>query len=166
MVAPSANLSGKPSPTLAEHVRQDFPTIEVVDGGPCQCGLESTIISLVGKPTILRPGSITKEQLEEALGEKVFLSHSKEALAPGMKYRHYAPKAPLFLFENEEELWNWLNLYPQKKRIVRFGISANDLYKFLRECDLEKLEEILIFLDGPTLADSALMNRLRKASLC
>ena len=70
IAAPSANLSGKPSPTTAEHVRQDMDgrVDLIIDGGPCKYGLESTVVSLIGRPTILRPGAVTKEMLEAVIG--------------------------------------------------------------------------------------------------
>lgn len=100
IAAPSANTSGKPSPTTAQHVRDDMDgKIDlIIDGGPCRYGLESTVLSLVGEPTILRPGAITREMLEAAYGAvklaPSILSPMKEgevAASPGMKYRHYAP---------------------------------------------------------------------------
>lgn len=165
MVAPSANLSGKPSPTCASHVLEDFD-IPVIDGGPCQVGLESTILSLVGQPTLLRPGAITKAQLEAALDEEVLLSKSKKALAPGMKYRHYAPKAPLLLFKSPQALWEHLQKYPRKKRVLRIGINSSELYNFLRECDLHDIEEINLLITEKMCSDLALMNRLEKAAFC
>ncbi len=104
IAAPSANTSGRPSPTMAEHVREDLEgKIDmIVDGGSVEIGVESTILDLtVTPPMILRPGAVTKEMLEGILGEvaedKALLgADSKEApKAPGMKYRHYAPKAKL-----------------------------------------------------------------------
>ena len=102
--APSANLSGKPSPTNAADTLADMdgrlPLI--LDGGDCAVGVESTVVSLVGEhPVLLRPGYITREQLEAALGEEVLVSHAileklrpgETARSPGMKYKHYAPKA-------------------------------------------------------------------------
>ena len=112
IAAPSANLSGKPSPTTAQHVLQDMsgriPLI--LDGGPCRCGVESTVLSLVGTPTILRPGAITKEMLAAVIGE-VSLAHSilkpleagEKAASPGMKYRHYAPNAQVLVAVGEAE---------------------------------------------------------------
>ena len=106
VAAPSANLSGKPSPTTAEHVKEDFwGKIDVIiDGGPCRVGLESTVLSLTGRPTILRPGGITKEMLEAVIGavevSPAVLSPLKEGerpSAPGMKYRHYAPDAKVLV---------------------------------------------------------------------
>lgn len=102
IAAPSANRSGRPSPTTAQHVLADLdgriPLI--LDGGPCQYGVESTVLSLVGEPTILRPGAITKEMLEAVIGgvavAKSVLEPMKEdeiAVSPGMKYKHYAPNA-------------------------------------------------------------------------
>lgn len=164
MVAPSANLSGKPSPTTPEHVLEDF-AIPILDGGPCALGLESTILSLVGKPVLLRPGAITRQTLEAALGERVEISSSKRALAPGMKYRHYAPDAPLFLFKSPADLWAHLATFPRKRRIVRHGITAAELYQFLRSCNADPLDEINLLLTDAMQQDEALMNRLQKASL-
>ncbi len=114
IAAPSANASGRPSTTCAEHVMEDLNgRIEmVVDGGPVRIGLESTILDLTEKiPVILRPGYITKQQLENCIGkvrvDKGIMKTKKEegaavvAKAPGMKYRHYAPKGQLTIYEGE-----------------------------------------------------------------
>lgn len=105
IAAPSANLSGKPSPTLASHVVDDLDgrADMIIDGGPCTYGLESTVISIVGgNVRLLRPGAVTAEQLGEACGNiyidpavRGMLKDNERPLAPGMKYRHYAPKAPV-----------------------------------------------------------------------
>jgi len=106
IAAPSANLSGKPSPTSAEHVKADMDgRIDVIiDGGPCRFGVESTVLNLVGVPTILRPGGITREMLQGVIGPvelaPSILSPLKEgetAASPGMKYRHYAPDAEVIV---------------------------------------------------------------------
>lgn len=113
VAAPSANTSGRPSPTTAVHVREDLEgKIEaILDGGPSGIGLESTIVDLSGEePVLLRPGAITAEMLEEALGERVLLDPALEKpmdpsvhpKAPGMKYRHYAPKAPMVIIQGKE----------------------------------------------------------------
>ena len=106
IAAPSANLSGRPSPTAAQHVLQDMdgriPLI--LDGGSCRYGVESTVLSLVGTPTVLRPGAVTPEMLAAVLGE-VALAHSilqplgagETAASPGMKYKHYAPNAQVLV---------------------------------------------------------------------
>jgi len=114
IAAPSANLSGRPSPTRANHVFEDMngriPMI--IDGGACDIGLESSIIDLsTGVPTVLRPGYITPEDLEKVLN-RVSMDSSltqggttevKIAKAPGMKYKHYAPKADLMIVEGDEQ---------------------------------------------------------------
>lgn len=105
VAAPSGNTSGRPSPTTAQHMLEDMDgKIDgIVDGGPCSVGVESTIIDLtVTPPRLLRPGGLPLEALEEVLGEVAVdkavrqkLSDGEQAKAPGMKYRHYAPKAPV-----------------------------------------------------------------------
>ncbi len=112
--APSANLSGKPSPTNAQDVFTDMdgrlPLI--LDGGECDVGVESTVVSVVGdKPTLFRPGHITLEDLERALGEEVEVSKAileklpegAVVCSPGMKYKHYAPKADVTLLNGTFE---------------------------------------------------------------
>ena len=112
IAAPSANLSGRPSPTAAEHVLHDLDGLIplILDGGECKYGVESTVISLAGKPTILRPGAITREMLSAVIGEvevsKSILSPLKSgevAASPGMKYRHYAPNAAVTVVCGEPE---------------------------------------------------------------
>ena len=105
VAAPSGNTSGRPSPTTAQHMLEDMDgKIEaIVDGGPCAVGVESTIIDLTcNPPRLLRPGGITLEQLRAVLGEvdvdpavTRLLGAGEKPKAPGMKYRHYAPKAPV-----------------------------------------------------------------------
>ncbi len=114
IAAPSANRSGRPSPTTAAHVMEDMegriPLI--LDGGSCQVGLESTVLDLTGgAPTILRPGGITKEMIEGVLGREIQVAGSvlrplradEKALSPGMRYKHYAPTGTVTLVEGEEE---------------------------------------------------------------
>lgn len=110
--APSANTSGRPSPTTAKHVEEDMDgKIEMIlDGGSVDIGVESTIVDMtVEPPMILRPGAVTKEMLEGCIGEiqidrAILDENSTEApKAPGMKYRHYAPKAGLSIVEGEVE---------------------------------------------------------------
>ena len=107
IAAPSANISGKPSTTTAEHVRHDHDgRIDcIVDGGSCRVGVESTIVDLTeDRPRLLRPGGITPEQLLEVLGDLVVdkavtasVSNDTVVKAPGMKYRHYAPQCPIVI---------------------------------------------------------------------
>ena len=105
VAAPSGNTSGRPSPTTAGHMWEDMEgkIDAIVDGGPCTVGVESTIVDLTcTPPRLLRPGGITLEQLEEALGEVAVdpavtrpMGAGEKPRAPGMKYRHYAPRAPV-----------------------------------------------------------------------
>lgn len=125
IAAPSANISGKPSPTKAEHVQTDLDgkVDMILDGGECSVGVESTIIKVDGdKLTLLRPGGITPDMLEalfgkievsEAVTEK--LGEHVRPLSPGMKYRHYAPTAPLTLVGGRDE-----------KRIAYFSAASAD----------------------------------------
>ena len=113
IAAPSANISGKPSTTTAEHVLHDHSgkIDAVVDGGPCRVGLESTIVDLTeDRPRLLRPGGITPEQLLEVLGDLVVdkavtAQIDKDAVvkAPGMKYRHYAPDCQVVIVSGSRE---------------------------------------------------------------
>ncbi len=112
VAAPSANRSGKPSPTTAEHVLRDMdgriPLI--LDGGACSVGVESTVLDLChGKPCILRPGGVTREMLTEVLGEVEVagsvlrpLGKNEVARSPGMRYRHYAPEGSITLVTGAE----------------------------------------------------------------
>ncbi len=113
LAAPSANISGKPSTTTAQHVLHDHDgkIDAIVDGGPCRVGVESTIVDLSdGRPRLLRPGGITPEQLIEVLGDLVIdqavtSQIDKDAVvkAPGMKYRHYAPDSELTIVSGSSE---------------------------------------------------------------
>ncbi|MBO8129406.1 MAG: threonylcarbamoyl-AMP synthase [Peptococcaceae bacterium] len=104
IAAPSANASGRPSPTTAEHVRQDLDgRIEaVIDAGPAPVGVESTVLDLTtAVPVILRPGGVTRRRLMELIGNVAVHPEKTEGppRSPGMKYRHYAPGAPVILVE-------------------------------------------------------------------
>lgn len=113
IAAPSANISGKPSTTTAQHVFHDHngKIDAIVDGGPCRVGVESTIVDLTDeRPRLLRPGGITPEQLMEVLGDLVIdkavtAQIDKDAVvkAPGMKYRHYAPQEPVVIVAGSRE---------------------------------------------------------------
>ena len=113
IAAPSANISGKPSTTTAEHVLHDHDgkIAAVVDGGPCRVGVESTIVDLTEeRPRLLRPGGITPEQLIAVLGDLVVdkavtaqIDKDEVVKAPGMKYRHYAPSEPVVIVSGSRE---------------------------------------------------------------
>ena len=200
--APSANTSGRPSPTSAEHVADDFDgKIDmIIDGGNVDIGLESTILDMtVEPPMILRPGAITKEMLEEVVGEvavdaTLLTEDTGEApKAPGMKYRHYAPKAELIIVEGEvgETIKAIRQIsYEQTRLGFKVGIIASgetaeyytngivknigtrsnensiakNLYRVLREFDEEDVSYIYSeAFDGDGIG-SAIMNRLEKAA--
>jgi L-threonylcarbamoyladenylate synthase len=204
IAAPSANIAGKPSPTTAQHVIQDFyGSIDVIlDAGPTKIGVESTVLDLTTKPPqILRPGGITYEELKEVLGEVIVHEAAKdkgntqliEARSPGMKYRHYAPKAELIVVEGEtniivEEIKKLIDEYSKMGKKVgvmatdetienyRAGIVksvgsrsnlstiARNLFRILREFDDEGVEIILAEGVPEEGLGLAIMNRLRKAS--
>ena len=114
IAAPSANISGRPSPTTAQHCVADlWGKVDIIaDGGECAVGVESTVISLItNTPRILRPGSITPKQIAEVLGcdieidDAVFIEIEKNAQvsSPGMKYKHYSPKAPVTILDGDTE---------------------------------------------------------------
>lgn len=113
LAAPSANTSGKPSPTTADHVMHDMngKIDAVLDGGPCGVGVESTVITLcTRKPRILRPGRVTPKELEDVLGEVEIddavlgkLKDGETAASPGMKYKHYSPNAEVFVVDADTE---------------------------------------------------------------
>lgn len=157
LVAPSANLSGRPSPTRVQDVLEDLngKIPFVIDGGECEVGIESTVISLFHSvPTLLRPGKISLEMLEEILNRKVALPEPKgPILSPGMKYRHYAPKTPIRLVYKKEDL-----------RGLFFEPTTKNLYAELRKADRLNLSQIEIYCDEIVQKDAALMNRLLRAS--
>jgi len=204
IAAPSANLSGRPSPTKAEHVIEDLSgRIEmIVDGGDSDIGLESSIIDLSGDvPMILRPGYITKEDFEQIVAEVEYDSavlatkpqESVVAKAPGMKYRHYAPKGQITIVEgNTADVINKINALVAEqeakgirvavlcaeetkeqytcKQVYSLGslksekeISAH-LFAALRNFDTEQMEVIYSESFENTKLAGAIMNRLRKAA--
>ena len=194
--APSANLSGKPSPTTAEHVYEDLEgkIAGIVDGGPTGVGLESTVLDVTGKvPQILRPGGVTKEQLEEVVGkvdvDPGLVTSSDAPKAPGMKYKHYAPKAPLTLVDgtpqfiqtlvNEERaLGKKVGVYTVSEHahlydadIIIAGGSREELssvaekmYGVLRQFDKEQPDLIFGEVFSEEGIGIAIMNRLKKAA--
>ena len=113
LAAPSANTSGMPSPTTAAHVLHDMDgkIAAVVDGGPCEVGVESTVLTLCTRvPRILRPGRVTPEDLFDVLGEVEVddavlgqLAEGAVAASPGMKYKHYSPKAEVYIVDGSAE---------------------------------------------------------------
>ncbi len=126
IAAPSANLSGSPSPTELGHVIKDLNgrVDAILDGGSCEVGLESTVISLAGdKPRLLRPGGVTVEEIEGVIGKIEIdpavtdkLKEGERAASPGMKYKHYAPKARVIILKGSDEQYiRYVNSADQSK---------------------------------------------------
>ena len=204
IAAPSANASGRPSPTTAQHVYDDLNgRIEyIIDGGAVNIGVESTIIDLSGeKPLILRPGFITQEDLAGVIGpveyDAAVISKVPKAgivaKAPGMKYRHYAPKGELPIVEGKKEaVAKYINgrIAEHKARGEKAGVLATDetkalypdcrvlslgarsdersltkrLFAILREFDDEGMQYMYSESFYDTVLSEAIMNRLRKAA--
>ncbi len=150
IAAPSANRSGRPSPTVAQYCREDLDgRVEmIIDGGLVGIGLESTIIDLTeGVPTILRPGYVTPKMLEEVLGtvdvDRTIIAPNSGIApkAPGMKYRHYAPKGDLTIVEGDrQQVVDYINaaVREAKARGEKTGIICTDETKALYQADVVK----------------------------
>ncbi len=133
LVGPSANTSGLPSPTLAEHVFHDLSgkIFGVLDGGMCQVGLESTVLDMSSEtdiPVILRPGAVTKAQLEAVIGEvsidQHLVSETEKPKAPGMKYKHYAPKTSVVMIDYHMNNWQEA-INDAKEKGQKVGVLIN-----------------------------------------
>ncbi|WP_053368392.1 L-threonylcarbamoyladenylate synthase [Bacillus sp. FJAT-27245] len=196
IAAPSANSSGKPSPTTAAHVAEDLSgkIAGIVDGGPTGVGVESTVLDCTSAvPTILRPGGITREQLEAVIGrvevDPALAGGNAKPKAPGMKYRHYAPEAPLYLVAGSREFVQLLatKQMEEGKRagILTTGESAGfykadvviacgrrdrletvaaSLYDTLRMFDESEADVIYSEMFPEEGVGHAIMNRLMKAA--
>lgn len=176
VAAPSANLSGKPSPTCAQHVFTDFdgkiPLI--IDGGECGVGVESTVISLAERPVLLRPGGITPEQLKAVLPdmyihEAVLKNITLDAVAsPGMKYKHYAPEARVVLTRSDGKAL-LADALAHGIRAELFGderaeVQAHELFARLRQADEMGLELVIFSTPSCDGVGLSVMNRLLRAS--
>lgn len=165
LVMPSANLSGRPSATRVEHVLHDFgEDFPVIDGGDCRSGLESTVIAKInGSCQIVRSGCLLMDDIADVLNYKplVYKKNDSLVMSPGMKYRHYAPKAKLSFFSEKDNFSEQIVVgflereYPGAKRIYHLGslsdpqgISKN-LYHVLRQLDHDLIEQAFIDMDFP-----------------
>ena len=172
IVAPSANRFGKVSPTTALHVAQDLGTDVdcILDGGPCEFGLESTIVECNEESiTLLRPGAISALEISEHLGLEVQLDVG-DSRAPGMMISHYAPDAKVLLLESLDEALSVAETIKQKNescRILWFEDPreyAVKLYDFLRTCDFDNISVVIAVLPPPDGIGDAIRDRLRKAA--
>jgi len=195
LAAPSANLSGSPSPTTAQHVMNDMQgkIDAVVDGGHSDVGLESTVITVATEvPRLLRPGGVTVEQLQTVIGEIEIddavlnqLKDSEKAASPGMKYKHYAPKAKVILLKGEDFI-SFVNSRADEKTMAlcydedihklnisalslgekeNYDTQAQRLFDALREID-EKPQIKLVYArcPEPKGVGMAVYNRLIRAA--
>lgn len=199
LAAPSANRSGRPSPTSAAHCKEDLDgrVDAILDGGASEVGVESTVVDLTGEtPVLLRPGGVTLEQLRTVLKTVLVdeavtgeVKPGRRVRAPGMKYRHYAPKAPVIILDGtSEEVAAYVRQQPGRKAILCFaeeadmysnccehveiygtqadiGTMAHRLFDALRRVDALDLD--LIFARAPASGDGlelAVLNRLEKAA--
>ncbi|MDD2956418.1 MAG: L-threonylcarbamoyladenylate synthase [Oscillospiraceae bacterium] len=196
IAAPSANLSGSPSPTTAQHCIHDLMgrVDAIVDSGSCGVGVESTVISLAGeKPRVLRPGGVTVEQLREALGDVEVdpavcapLADGVQAASPGMKYKHYAPRAHVVILRGGREAFAaYVNAHRDGKTYamcfeedvpalgvpyVVYGGERDDasqaahLFSALREMDELGAETVYAHCPARTGVGLAVYNRLLRAA--
>lgn len=193
LAAPSANTSGKPSPTTVNHTVDDLGNkVELyIDDGPCEIGLESTVLGIInGDPVILRPGKVTKEEIEGVLKKSVVIKNkvtgNEVPVCPGQKYKHYSPDHPIYLFKGSNWSENMEKEY-QKLAGVKIGILKRGSFQYpvnfseeyflgddLSECstrifsglrELDKRCDIMFIL-GFELKDIglAIMDRLEKAA--
>jgi len=156
LAAPSANRSGTPSSTSVQDVLDDFfeRIPAVVDGGISPLGIESTVVGLFGdRPLLLRPGAIPREVLEEEIGMALGKPEGA-ARSPGMKYRHYAPKAKVLLLESERKI---------EDAYIPSDLSIQNLYAHFRKADRLGHSVIAIVLTPKVLACEALMDRILRA---
>lgn len=196
IAAPSANRSGKPSPTTALHVENDLaghiPLI--IDGGATGLGLESSVVDFtVDPPVILRPGGVTAQMLRDVIGDIIepdtlLVDDDNIPKAPGMKYAHYAPNAPVYLIKSDihsvnkavKEIHekgqtvallapdifkkassNWFFSFGDSTNLEN---SAKVLYAHLRACDDTAADIILVTVPESSGVGAAIINRLEKAS--
>ncbi|HMB33589.1 MAG TPA: L-threonylcarbamoyladenylate synthase [Methylomirabilota bacterium] len=190
LAAPSANRSGRPSPTRAPHVLEDLGgRIELIlDGGSTSVGLESTVLDMTTEPpTLLRPGGVTLEQLEAHLGRVRLATGDDEAAgrSPGLRFRHYAPRAKVVLIEagaGEEAVASWLDggksvaLMAQRSvgldrpglrvRLMPVDLEAyaRELFEALRDLDATGVDAIFVEGIAEVGLGRAIMDRLRRAA--
>ncbi|MCG0065215.1 MULTISPECIES: L-threonylcarbamoyladenylate synthase [Streptomyces] len=189
VTAPSANRFGSVSPTTADHVRAELGDAVdfVLDGGPCEVGVESTIVDATGDvPTILRPGGVTREDLEAVLGFPLAVPATSRVRVPGQHPSHYAPRARVVLVEPEkvvaeaeqaQELGHRVGVFlppslsgvPVRAHAVvtvpgAMSAYAQGLYGFLRELDRQGCDLIVASLPVEEGLGLAIANRLRRAA--
>lgn len=186
VAAPSANKSGRPSPTRCADARDDLGEAVAVylDGGPTRVGVESTVVDVTGRrPAILRPGGVPREAIEAVVGTLAAAPQASRPLAPGMKYRHYAPATPLVLMAPEDLKAAYAEAAAQDKAWLvsaDLGVKgpnvhvvggrddpeswARQIFSLLRDVDKEGHSAIVVETLPEQGLGAAVMNRLRKAA--
>ena len=186
IAAPSANLSGKPSPTTADHVVTDMMgrVNAIIKSSDCMHGIESTVVDMTGiVPMILRPGVITSQMLSEVLGKKVKLDPALNARlgedfrprSPGMKYKHYAPQAEMRIYSGEKDkvksaiadAESELTKEGKRVKVIDFDdekTAAHDLFAKLRDADEEGVDVILAAALPEEGLGFSVMNRMLKSA--
>jgi L-threonylcarbamoyladenylate synthase len=183
LAAPSANISGRPSPTRASHVEQDFgDRVPVIDAGPCTHGLESTVVRIVdGQCVILRLGAIDRETLQRSLPGyvvRVAGQDDERYRSPGTRYRHYAPSATLILCDSIDHLRAELSVVSPSEAVVLMTqrsaseypdvvsrpLLAATLFDEFRRADALLVSTIIVLCDDETRSNEALLHRLMKAA--
>lgn len=192
LAAPSANLSGYPSPTSAAHVINDLDGLidAVLIGKDCCVGVESTVVSLIGTPRLLRPGAVTAEQLKKFLPQLVIdkailegVSKDEKVSSPGMKYKHYSPRTNVFLVEgNAKQFADYVNKTVNSVAVcfksdsgiktdsVVYGDKedettlAHNIFGILRDIDKKNYSAAYIHAPGKTGVGLAVYNRLIRAA--
>lgn len=195
LAAPSANLSGSPSPTCAQHCVDDLTgrVDAIVDGGACEVGVESTVLSLcTTPPAVLRPGAVTLEMLRETLPDIVLdpgvfhhLSDDRKVMSPGMKYKHYSPKARVVLVRGKREKFRkFVAEQPGEFGILCFtgdepyfthpciiygtegdaASQAKHVFDALREVDKEQMKLVYVRVADDEGIGQAVYNRLLRAA--
>jgi len=193
IVGPSANISGKPSPTLPEHVIKDFDgKIDlIIDAGPTVIGVESTVVDVtIDPPVILRFGGITREAIKDVIGKIEVANPTSELRrrSPGTRFRHYAPIAKVVIVEeeNSEQLDALIDEYQRARKrigvithsqkfsskkldVLQYHLKdeahyAHDLFKLLRKADDNGIEVLLVESVNEQGIGAAIMDRLRRAA--
>lgn len=192
VAAPSANTSGLPSPTKSKYVIEDMngKIDAIIDGGDCEFGVESTVITLAAdKPTILRPGAVTKEMIEDVIGRVEIASavlegmkNDEVAASPGMKYKHYAPKAKVVIVDADKNTYeDFVNSRKNAFALCFEGDSvvipkitygkenddlsqARELFDALRQLDEMGAEKVYARIPNITGVGMAVYNRLIRAA--
>ena len=191
IAAPSANKAGRPSPTTLAHVIEDFGEadgIAAIDGGSTAVGLESTVVDITGKePVILRHGAVTQEALRELVSLEKYTEATDTPRSPGMKYRHYAPRAEMTILSGTpENIASYVQKYATSTTIALVNKTiapfldasaittlilgdnkeaiARNLFSYLRECDRLGAQRIFAQAVDTEGLGAAIMDRMTKAA--